>query len=143
MGTLTALVQVILYKSTENEAGESTPLTLEKVAEWNHNHFVTNVVIDGEHILVGDAISSVSVLRWNERLERLESIARDYGPLWPIAIEGTGNGIIGANVRGFLTSSDLVLNCVLSVGRLQPILILATEDSAPDIPRERRRLSSR
>ena len=109
-----ALVQVILYKSTENEAGESTPLTLEKVAEWNHNHFVTNVVIDGEHILVGDAISSVSVLRWNERLERLESIARDYGPLWPIAIEGTGNGVIGANVRAFLPSCPLLYSALSS-----------------------------
>ncbi|EJF63344.1 hypothetical protein DICSQDRAFT_153890 [Dichomitus squalens LYAD-421 SS1] len=98
---------VVLFKSTENEAGESTPLSLEKVTEWNHNHFVTNVVVDGERILVGDAISSVSVLKWNERLERLESIARDYGPLWPIAIEGTGNGLIGANADCNLFSFSL------------------------------------
>lgn len=91
----------MLFRASDNIAGELTPLRLEKVAEWNHSHFVTNLVIDGEHILVGDAISSVSVLRWNDELGRLESVARDYGPLWPTAIEGTGNGIIGANVRDY------------------------------------------
>lgn len=93
--------QVVLFRASDNIAGELTPLRLERVAEWNHSHFVTNLVIDGEHILVGDAISSVSVLRWNDELGRLESVARDYGPLWPTAIEGTGNGIIGANVRDY------------------------------------------
>ncbi|KAI1790140.1 mono-functional DNA-alkylating methyl methanesulfonate N-term-domain-containing protein [Ganoderma leucocontextum] len=88
---------VVLFNATDNTAGELTPLRLEKVTEWNHSHFVTNLVVDGEHILVGDAISSVSVLKWNDELGRLESVARDYGPLWPTAIEGTGNGIIGAN----------------------------------------------
>ena len=78
----------MLFRASDNIAGELTPLRLEKVAEWNHSHFVTNLVIDGEHILVGDAISSVSVLRWNDELGRLESVARDYGPLWPTAIEG-------------------------------------------------------
>ena len=51
-------MQVVLFKSTENEAGELTPLSLVRVTEWNHNHFVTNLTIDGEYILVGDAISS-------------------------------------------------------------------------------------
>lgn len=97
---LSSSAQVVLFKATDNSVGELTPLRLERVAEWNHSHFVTNLVVDGEHILVGDAISSVSVLRWNDGLGRLESVARDYGPLWPTAIEGTGNGIIGANVRG-------------------------------------------
>ena len=85
----------MLFRIREDE-GE---YALEKVTEWNHNHFVTNLVCDGEHLLVGDAISSVSVIKWNEERGRFESIARDYGPLWPVSIEGTGQGVIGANVR--------------------------------------------
>ena len=72
---------------------------LEEVSTWNHNYFVTNLVFDGTHLLVGDAISSVSALKWNEDREKIETVARDYGPLWPVAIEATGKGIIGANVR--------------------------------------------
>ncbi len=61
---------------------------------------------DGERLLVGDAISSVSVIRWNDERGRLETVARDYGPLWPVSIEATGNGgIIGANVRPILIAS--------------------------------------
>ncbi len=108
----------MLFKAVDNLAGELTPLRLEKVAEWNHSHFVTNLVVDGEHILVGDAISSVSVLKWNDELGRLESVARDYGPLWPTAIEGTGNGIIGANVRDYEYFSSF---WVIDLFRFSPI----------------------
>ncbi|OSD07132.1 hypothetical protein PYCCODRAFT_1449240 [Trametes coccinea BRFM310] len=88
---------VMLFKIRETAPGETSPLALDKTAEWNHNHFVMNLVWDGQYLLVGDAISSVSVLRVVNDATKLESVARDYGPLWPVAIESTGNGIIGAN----------------------------------------------
>ncbi|CDO76087.1 hypothetical protein BN946_scf184649.g13 [Trametes cinnabarina] len=88
---------VMLFKIRETALGDISPLALDKAAEWNHNHFVINLIWDGQYLLVGDAISSVSVLRVADDATRLESVARDYGPLWPVAIESTGNGIIGAN----------------------------------------------
>ncbi|KAI0647974.1 CPSF A subunit region-domain-containing protein [Trametes meyenii] len=88
---------VASFRIRDNGPGEASPLALEKVAEWNHSHFVTNLVWDGQYLLVGDAISSVSMLKVVEGGQRLESIARDYGPLWPVSIESTGNGVIGAN----------------------------------------------
>ena len=88
----------MLFRIRENESAELSPLTLEKVTEWNHSHFVTNLIFDGQYLLVGDAISSVAVLVWSEERGRLEAAGRDYGPLWPVSIESTGNGIIGANV---------------------------------------------
>ncbi|KAI0372253.1 hypothetical protein BV20DRAFT_991870 [Pilatotrama ljubarskyi] len=88
---------VMLFRIRESVAGETSPLALDKTAEWNHNHFVTNLVWDGQHLLVGDAISSVSVLKVAEDATRIDSVARDYGPLWPVSIESTGNGVIGAN----------------------------------------------
>ncbi|TFK91964.1 hypothetical protein K466DRAFT_514387 [Polyporus arcularius HHB13444] len=88
---------VVLFRIRENDSAELSHLTLEKVTEWNHSHFVTNLIFDGQYILVGDAISSVAALVWNEQRGRLEAAGRDYGPLWPVAIESTGNGIIGAN----------------------------------------------
>ncbi|KAI8986077.1 CPSF A subunit region-domain-containing protein [Trametes punicea] len=98
-GVIAAAVNtsVMLFKIRETVPGEALPLALDKAAEWNHNHFVTNLIWDGQFLLVGDAISSVSVLRVVDDATRIESIARDYGPLWPVAIESTGNGIIGAN----------------------------------------------
>ena len=75
-----------------------SPKVLEEVGNWNHNYFVTHLAFNGEHLFVGDAISSVSALRWNDDLQRLETVARDYGPLWPVAIESTQNGVVGANV---------------------------------------------
>jgi DNA damage-binding protein 1 len=73
------------------------PYQLTKVASWNHNYFITNLVARGERLIIGDAISSVSVLEVQDN--NLKTIARDYGPVWPVAVEGTlDGGVIGANV---------------------------------------------
>ena len=92
------VLQVVIFKIQEGDVG-ATPMVLQELGKWNHNYFVTNLAFDGERILVGDAISSVSAIRWNEEGQTVQTVARDYGPLWPVAIESTGNGIIGANVR--------------------------------------------
>jgi DNA damage-binding protein 1 len=70
---------------------------LTKLSSWDHNYFVTNLISRDGRIFLGDAISSVSILELSDAT--LKTIARDYGPLYPVAIESTGtDGVIGADV---------------------------------------------
>ncbi|KAI0084181.1 CPSF A subunit region-domain-containing protein [Irpex rosettiformis] len=86
---------VDLYAVIHDEESEST--TLKRVARWNHNYFVTSLVAKDDRLIVGDGISSVSVLQ--VKGHGLETIARDYTPLWPQCVEGVKDkGVIGANV---------------------------------------------
>jgi DNA damage-binding protein 1 len=66
---------------------------------------VTSLVARGSRLFVGDAICSVSVIDLVETEEgdvRLESVAKDFGPLWPVTIESLdGDTVIGANVSLF------------------------------------------
>ncbi|KAG2758166.1 hypothetical protein P692DRAFT_20763238 [Suillus brevipes Sb2] len=67
-----------------------------KTATWNHNYLVTSLASRGDIILLGDAISSISMLRLEDN--RLHLIARDYGPLWPTCVELMSHStLIGAN----------------------------------------------
>jgi len=85
---------VVIYKMSKPNNSSNT--LLEQVAEWNHNYFVTSLVSVGDIVKIGDAISSVSVLKIDG--DTIRTIARDYGPLWPIAIESTNDGgVIGGN----------------------------------------------
>jgi DNA damage-binding protein 1 len=56
-------------------------------------------------LFVGDAICSLSIIDVVEAGEgemRLESIAKDFSPLWPVTVESLDqNTIIGANVSQF------------------------------------------
>ena len=87
--------KVVLYSL----AGDATTeVSLLKTCEWNHNYAVTSLVAHGHRITIGDIIVSVSILEVVGT--KIISIARDYGPLWPIAVEalpGHG-GVIGGNV---------------------------------------------
>lgn len=61
---------------------------------------MTSLAARGDNLIAGDAISSVSIVKVKEN--NLELVARNYGPLWPIAVEGgRDQGVIGANVSGF------------------------------------------
>ncbi|OBZ68977.1 DNA damage-binding protein 1 [Grifola frondosa] len=85
---------VVLFQMSQTDG---TSETLKKVASWNHNYCVTTLVADGDTLVVGDAISSVSILKV-EAGPRLQAVARDYGPLWPVAVGSLGHGgVIGAN----------------------------------------------
>jgi len=72
-------------------------LRLEKVAEWNHNYLVTTLVARDDLIFVGDAFSSISIIKWSGAA--FQTVARNYGPLWPTSLEVTGpsNTILAAN----------------------------------------------
>jgi DNA damage-binding protein 1 len=78
--------------------GSVPTYTLKKLAEWNHNYLVTSLVSFGDHVVAGDHISSVSLLKIIKDEVVLE--ARDYGPLYPVAVEALDSkSLICANVR--------------------------------------------
>ncbi|OSX59780.1 hypothetical protein POSPLADRAFT_1048255 [Postia placenta MAD-698-R-SB12] len=84
---------VIVFR-TEIVNGSS--MSFHKIGEWNHNYTVTSLVAQDDVVIVGDAICSISMLRIGEG--RPSTIARDYSPLWPVAIEAIGkDAVIGAN----------------------------------------------
>ncbi|GJE83978.1 DNA damage-binding protein 1 [Phanerochaete sordida] len=88
---------VELYAPVQHE----NSFALNKVSSWNHNYFVTSLVAKGDRLICGDAISSVSVLEVLNN--NLKTVARDYGPVWPVALEATKDGgVIGANTDGNL-----------------------------------------
>ncbi|KAA1475747.1 hypothetical protein DENSPDRAFT_842582 [Dentipellis sp. KUC8613] len=74
-------------------------LQVEMLSKWTHNFFVTSLSSHGSSLATGDAVSSVSILDFKaERGEKgLETVARDYGPLGPVALEMWSNtSLIGA-----------------------------------------------
>lgn len=91
--------QVVLYRLDISSDNGLTPLySLKKLAEWNHNYLVTSLSSFGNHIVVGDQISSVSLLEITG--DNLSLEARDYGPLYPVAVEALSDKcIICSNVR--------------------------------------------
>ena len=97
--------QILLYNlDVETEASMAPEYLLRKVAEWNHNYMVTSLGSFEDRIVAGDQISSVSLVEVME--DKLVSEARDYGPLYPIAVEALDKAnLICANV------SDLV-SCI-------------------------------
>ncbi|KAI9512431.1 CPSF A subunit region-domain-containing protein [Russula earlei] len=73
----------------------------QRIAEWYHNYLVTSLVARESRLFAGDAICSVSIIdlvqaeggEW-----RLESVAKDFSPLWPVTVESLDRDtIIGAN----------------------------------------------
>ena len=95
----------------------STTYTLQKVAEWNHNYTVSHLLANEDTLVLGDVISSISVIKLDNG--KLQTVGRDYGPLWPVAVGDLGNGnVIAANV--FLPEfSDQQITETSSIERLQ------------------------
>jgi DNA damage-binding protein 1 len=93
------LPQVVLFKISELDAfGQG--LHVEKTASWNHNYVVTSLVSNGNTLIVGDVINSISVLEVSST--GLTIKARDYTPLWPYRIQSLdNNNVVGGNVRLF------------------------------------------
>ncbi|KAF8516138.1 CPSF A subunit region-domain-containing protein [Hysterangium stoloniferum] len=82
---------------------QASGVKLIPLARWSHNYVVSNMVARGSRLYIGDAISSLSVINWNERTQALENVARDYASLWPVAIETLDpQNIIGCNNDGNL-----------------------------------------
>jgi DNA damage-binding protein 1 len=96
--------QILLYHlDTSSDDGLAPSYSLKKVAEWNHNYMVTSLGTFDDRIVAGDQISSVSLLKVAG--DELISEARDYGPLYPVAVEALNSkSLICANV-GFNSHS--------------------------------------
>ncbi|KAI6158847.1 CPSF A subunit region-domain-containing protein [Pisolithus thermaeus] len=71
-------------------------ISLREVNVWNHNYLITTLVSRGDLLLVGDALTSVSLVKLNE--SQVELVARDYGSLWPTSAQLLDEkSLIGAN----------------------------------------------
>ncbi|TFY79541.1 hypothetical protein EWM64_g4471 [Hericium alpestre] len=84
---------------------------LERVADWAHGYYITNLVAHGNDLVAGDAIMSVSMLRFDASAKqekgRLVAVARDYRSLWPVALAAWDKGaVVGANTDGNLFAFD-------------------------------------
>jgi len=91
---------IMLFQLNSDKNVFPPKLSLDKVAEWNHNYLVTSLGAAGDHVFAGDQISSVSLLKVLD--EKLQTVARDYGPRWPVSIEAIDEkNVIGANVLAF------------------------------------------
>lgn len=66
---------------------------------FNHDYLITTLVSRDEQLLVGDALTSISLLKLKSS-SQIEPIAKDYGSLWPTCAELLDNNtIVGGNVR--------------------------------------------
>lgn len=92
---------IMLFQLNADKNVFPSRLSLDKVAEWNHNYLVTSLGSVGDHVFAGDQICSVSLLKVMD--EKLQTVARDYGPRWPVSVEAIDErNAIGANVLLFL-----------------------------------------
>ena len=74
-----------------------TGTSLHRVANWNHNYLISTLISSGDRLLVGDALTSVSLLKVTG--SGVELIAKDYGSLWPTCAQMVDEkSIVGANV---------------------------------------------
>lgn len=77
--------------------GTERRASLRQVTVWNHNYLISTLVSSGDQLLVGDALTSVSLLRVTG--SEVELIAKDYGSLWPTSAQMLDEkSLIGANV---------------------------------------------
>ena len=61
---------------------------------------VTSLAIDGDRLITGDAVSSIALIGLQN--DKFKTIARDYGPLWPLCLTfSEGRAVIGANVSQY------------------------------------------
>ncbi|KAF9496184.1 hypothetical protein BDN71DRAFT_1415949 [Pleurotus eryngii] len=87
---------VMLFKLEASDDKEAPRYAFKKLDEWNHNYFVTSLVSFDNQLILGDHISSISLVRVEG--EKLISMAKDYAPLWPVSVEAsTKDTIIGSN----------------------------------------------
>ncbi|KAJ3744599.1 CPSF A subunit region-domain-containing protein [Lentinula detonsa] len=94
-------VQPSTTDTTTTTTTESPSYQLKSLMDWNHNYLVTSLSAYGDHLVVADQFSSVSLLRVGGDAGgggRLMTVARDYSPLWPICVDAVDEkSFIGAD----------------------------------------------
>ncbi|KAG8214764.1 CPSF A subunit region-domain-containing protein [Butyriboletus roseoflavus] len=125
--------------------GTEKQVSLTQSTVFNHNYLITTLVSRDNQLLVGDALTSISLLKLKD--SHIEPIAKDYGSLWPTCAELLDdNTIIGGN------SDYNVFTFRLQVNELHRVLereghyylgdivnkflpgVLASHDISADIP---------
>lgn len=98
---LTLILQVALYRlQPSTKLTPVTTYTLKEIHNWNHNYMVTSLGAYEDRLVAGDQISSVSLIKVSDT--ELVTEARDYGPLYPIALEALSErSLICSNVCNF------------------------------------------
>ncbi|KAF8635825.1 hypothetical protein AX15_000024 [Amanita polypyramis BW_CC] len=88
---------VELYRLDRAEEEPSTrAYRLRHLSSWNHNYIVAHLATFDQYLLIGDQISSISLVKIIDN--QLRSVARDYGPLWPVSVDASSEtDIIAAN----------------------------------------------
>lgn len=89
---------VVVFKY---ESGADNDGALQSVFVWNHDYLVTSLAVHGTRIFDGDAVHSVSALDLTRASgqAKLKTVARNYGPLWPVALGAWDKDtVIGSNV---------------------------------------------
>ncbi|KDR82646.1 hypothetical protein GALMADRAFT_837022 [Galerina marginata CBS 339.88] len=110
-GRLVAAVNssILLYDfNVTLEESQSPVFALKRLAEWNHNYMVTSLGSFNDRVVAGDQISSVSLLKVTEN--KLLSEARDYGPLYPIAVEALDD-------KNLIVSNDTLNILLFTLGK--------------------------
>ncbi|KAG5639200.1 hypothetical protein H0H81_005679 [Sphagnurus paluster] len=86
----------ILFRLQKTEEAPIPTYVLEELSEWNHNYMLSSIASYGDRVITGDKLHSVSLLKIVNR--KLQIIARDFGPIWPFAVEASdGEHIIATN----------------------------------------------
>ncbi|KAF9013379.1 CPSF A subunit region-domain-containing protein [Cyathus striatus] len=87
---------VIMFQLSATDDEPSPSYELKQLSEWNHNYLVVCLAVYEDYIVAADQISSISLLMVKDSV--LKSVARDYGPLWPVSVEALSNDhVIGGN----------------------------------------------
>jgi len=71
--------------------------TLVPICQWTHGFSLWSLDIVGNHLIVGDAHQSTTMLSWNGR--KLDYIAKDWSPLHTMNVTADDTYIIQSEVR--------------------------------------------
>ncbi|KAJ3781139.1 CPSF A subunit region-domain-containing protein [Lentinula aff. detonsa] len=101
-GLVAAAINSSVQPSTTTTTTTANPsYQLKSLMEWNHNYLVTSLSAYGDHLVVADQFSSVSLLKTGGDAGdggRLMTVARDYSPLWPVCVNAVDEkSFIGAD----------------------------------------------
>ncbi|KIM43302.1 hypothetical protein M413DRAFT_444121 [Hebeloma cylindrosporum] len=88
-------IQLFDFDISSDET-DSPTFSIKKLADWNHNYMVTSLGSFEDRVVAGDQISSVTLLKATD--SSLVSEAKDYGPLYPLAVEALdASNVIASN----------------------------------------------
>jgi len=92
-------VQFYAVEFKSDSTTERAPrLSFRLLKQWNRSMIVTSLSVDGNIIAVCDAITSVTLLRWEGG--NVHQVSQHFSPLYPTTLVNLpGNRVLAANVR--------------------------------------------